>query len=232
MLTPLRNPTSLAPTSSLKLTTVDKPRLFLDPDFFKPITSEIGLSCTYSSEFYEVFGQRSHSQQCELALLILDYMTLQDKARLPLFHGASARYVNQVLPAIQEMLASNDMDDDTLTTKIHIVNCASQLGYLTRASASAAFQGTVILRYVSLAGMDLRDANLPGANLEGANLSRVNLRGANLRKADLTWSKLTEADLTEADLSDADLLGTNLEKTTLSSTNLSKSNLSKRFAWS
>ena len=177
MLIPFQNSTSTTTTSSRKLTLIDQQRPCLDPDFFKPLTTSSGLSCTYSPEFYEAFGQNSHSQFSELALLILEYMTLHDKARLPLFTGASTRYIRQVLPAIQEILAIEYEDHDTLATKSHIMNCASQLGYLK--SATLFSKGSVMLRRVSMNGMNLRGALLNNAKLQSADLS-----GANLREAD------------------------------------------------
>ena len=212
MLTPLKNPLSVTPTYSQKLTTVDNQRHFLDPDFFKPLSTESGLSCTYLPEFYEAFSQTSSStQHNELAMLVLKYMALEDKARLPLFQGASDRYVKQVLPAILEILANRREDNDTLGTKTHIMHCASQLGYLT--SSSDVFKGDVILKCVSLTGMNLCDAylskaNLRSADLRGVNAQRADLSGANLLGADLSEADFSWANLVKADLGCANLSGT------------------------
>ena len=240
MLTPINNSTSVTATTSKKLTTIDKPYLSLGPDFFKPLTTETGLSCTYPPEFYEAFGQNSHSSQhSELALLILEYMTLHDKARLPLFTGASDRYVKQVLPAIREKLATKNGDDDTLATKIHIINCASQLGYLKL--GSIIFKDSVILNRVSLIGINLRnayldtaslqEADLSGVNLYRANLSMANLKnahltGTDLRKTNLIWAILSGANLSRANLSGADIRGASVLGADLSESNLIKTNLS------
>ena len=226
MLTPINNSTSVTATSSKKLTTIDKPYLSLGPDFFKPLTTETGLSCTYPPEFYEAFGQNSRSSQhSELAMLVLEYITLQDKARLPLFTNASDRYLKQVLPAIQEKLASNDMDTNTLTTKIYIMNCASRLGYLTR--SSPIFQGIVTLNHVRLAGIDLRDAYLANASLIWAKLSEVNLSGANLSHANLSGADLSKANLNGANLSEANLSNSNLSGANLAGANISRALLRK-----
>lgn len=220
MLSPLNNLTPLTPAYSQKLTTDDNRRHFLDPDFFKPLSTEAGLSCTYLPEFYEAFSQTSSSSQHnELAMLVLTYMALEDKARLPLFHGASDRYIKQVLPAIQEILATRLEDNDTLGTKIHIMHCATQLGYLT--PASDVFKGDVVLKWVSLIGMNLCDAYLPKANLRSADL-----RGANAQRSDLSGANLLGADLSEADFSWANLVKADLGCANLSGINLSKANLS------
>ena len=83
MLNPLNYTTSLSLISTKKIPTVNKQHPFLNPDFFKPLAIESRLSCTYPPEFYEVFSHDSRSQQSELAMLVLEYMTLDDKARLP-----------------------------------------------------------------------------------------------------------------------------------------------------
>ncbi len=230
MLAPLKHPISVAHADSQKSCTVDKRLHFLDPDFFKPIPTESGLSCTYPDEFYEAFSYNSgSSQHSELAMLVLEYMTSHDKARLPLFVGASDRYVKQVLPTIQEKLATKDTDDETLATKFHIINCARRFGYLTR--SSGVFRGSVILNHVNLSGMDLRDAYLPRASLHAANLNGANLRGANLfsanlfetnlREINLSLANLCRINLSRADLSGANLSGADLRKANLRSTNLS-----------
>ena len=224
MLTPLLNSTSLTSTSSNNITTVSKHCPFLAPDFFKPLVTEVGLSCTYSTEFYEAFGQSSHSSQhSELAMLVLEYMTPHDKARLPLFNGASDRYVKQVLPAILEKLASEDIDHDTLATKFHIMNCAAQLGYLTR--SSLVFQDLVRLHCVSLVGMDLRNAYLAKASLRGTDLRGVNLQGADLSGAHLLGTNLSSADLSRSNLIDTNLCLSNLREANLSNANLRATNL-------
>ena len=214
MLSPLINSTSLVLTSSKKLTTIDKKPHFFDPDFFKPLPTEYGLSCTYPDEFYEAFSQNSTStQHTEMAMLVLEYMTLQDQARLPLFDGASDRYVKQVIPAIKKILASKDEDHETLTTKIHIMNCASRIGYINR--FSGIFKGTTVLNCVSLIGIDLHEACLPKASFCNADLSGINLHGADL----------TETNLSGANLSGANLSGANLGKSNLNGANLSGANL-------
>ena len=224
MLTPLRNPTSLLPTDSQKLTTNDKQGTFLDPDFFKPLTTEADHIYIYPTEFYEAFSQNSSSSQNnELAMLVLGYMTLHDKARLPLFDGASDRYVKLVTPAIQEMLATGNEDHDTLTIKFHIMNCASQLGYLKHPALF--LNGIVMLRRVNLLGMDLRNACLAKANLHGAFLSEVNLHGADLSQADLSGSQLIRANLAMANISQANLSDTDLRGADLSEAHLSAADL-------
>ena len=234
MLTPLFTSTSLTFTSSQKLTAINTPCPSLDPDFFKQLTTGVGLSCTYTTEFYEAFSQNSQSSQLsELAMLVLEYMTLHDKARLPLFEGASDRYVREILPAIKEKLATSDGDRETQTTKIHIMNCASKLGYLTD---SALFEeGKVMLCHVSLIGMDLRNArlnrarlfraDLSGADLAGADLSGANLIHANLTGANLISTKLKSTNLRSANLSYANLRGTDLRSANLMSANLSDTDL-------
>ena len=238
MFAPLHNRLSLSPASSKKLTTPDQQCPVLNPEFFKPLASESGLSCSYAPEFYEVFSQNSHSQFSELAMLVLEYMTLHDKARLPLFKNASDRYIHQVLPAIQEKLASENEDEETLLTKMHIMNCASKVGYLT--SSSAVFKGIIRLRRVCLIGMDLRDAylyradfgganlidiNLSGANLTGANLYKANLNLVDLRKADLSGANISETNIQETNLSETDLRGADLRWSTLINVNLRGANL-------
>ena len=224
MLTPLIKSNSAVVTSSQKLTTIDKKPNFLDPDFFKPLPTESGISCTYPDEFYEAFGQSSHSSQhSELAMLVLEYMTPHDKARLPLFNGASDRYVKQVLPAILEKLASEDIDHNTLVTKFHIMNCAAQLGYLT--CSSLVFQVPVKLHCVSLVGMDLRGAHLAMASLRGTDLRGVNLKEADLSNAHLLGTNLSGTDLSRSNLFDTNLCMSNLSEANLSNANLRATNL-------
>ena len=224
MLIPHKISTSVATTSSQKSTTADKHSPYLDPDFFKPLATEVGLSCNYSVEFYDAFRQSSSSSQhSELAMLVLEYMTLEDKARLPLFEGASDRYVNQVLPAIQDKLVSRNMHQDTLATKIHIMNCASQLGYLTHPSIF--LNEAVILNCVSLIGMDLCGAYLVRANLYESDLSNVNLHRAQLTRAFLSKTNLSNANLSEADLRSASLSFANLKLANLSNAKLSEAHL-------
>ena len=256
MLTPLTHSTSYRYTSSEKLTCVDEQQCPLDYDFFKPIATENGVSCTYSNDFYAAFSQGSSpTQLSELALLVLDYMTIPDKARLPLFDGASDRYVKQVLAAILKKILTRDDDDETLSTKFQIMNCASQLGYLTHPTIfyPDSYKKPINLDKVSLIKMDLRgaklifaslreadlreadlresdltDANLNLANLTGTNLTRANLTAADFTGANLTAANLTLADLTGADLTGTDLTGAVLTRAVLTGVDLTKTVLSKK----
>ena len=224
MLRPLLKPTSLVLTPSPKLTTIDKKPHFLDSDFFKPLPTENGLSCTYPDEFYEAFSQNPTSTlHTEMAMLVLEYMTLQDKARLPLFPEASDRYINQVKPAIKKILASIEEDHETLTTKIHIMNCASRIGYMTR--FYDLFQSTVIFNCVSLIGIDLHNASLPKASFCNADLSGIDLHGADLRETNLSGANLSGANLSGANLGKSNLSGANLRGANLRGTILAIVNL-------
>ena len=233
MLSPLRTPTSYIYTSAEKLTSVDEQPHPLDPDFFKPIATESGVSCTYSKEFYNVFSDSADPSQhslCKLALLVLGYMTLDDKARLPLFKGASVRYVEQVLPAIQEKLYSEDVDDETLLTKFHIMNCVGQFGCL---QSKEIFTGSdlpckkVRLRSLSLMGVNLSGLILNNADLEASDLTGAVLAGTFLRNAKLTGTNLTEAYLGYAVLTHANLTGANLTGANITGANLTRANLTR-----
>ena len=224
----------------------------LDAEFFKPLETSTGVSCTYSEEFYAAFSENSKpTQNHVLAMLVLDYMTIEDKARLPLFNGASKGYIAQVLPAIKEKLALKDTSDESLLTKFHIMNCASQLGYLNHPEIF----NFISLNKVSLIGMNLRGAKLNfaalnEADLTGADLSNANLCCAGLKKAKLNSTILTkvnfakarlwhadfshaemsyvnlyEANMFYANLSDANLTGANLNRASLINANLSRANL-------
>lgn len=241
MLTLLRNPTSLAPISSQKLTPIDKQRLFSDPNFFKPLSTESDLSYTYHPEFYEAFSQNSSSSQhSQLALIVLGYMTVYDKALLPIFNGASDRYLNQVLSAIQIILDSKDEGNDTKAAKIHIINCASRLGCLTpcwSSSQTVFFNNLICLSGSNLRGVSLNNINLSGAelsvvdfsgaDLNGTDLSLANLRCANLSGANLSGANLKKAIFWSTDLSMAILFGVNLSGVDLKGKNLSGTNLQK-----
>ena len=104
MLPPVKSPTSNLYTSSDKLMPAEEELPFLTPDFFTPLEKDQGLSCTYSQEFYRTFSDNPEkSKNNQLAMLTLEYMALNDKARLPLFRGASAQYAKQVVCRGQEI---------------------------------------------------------------------------------------------------------------------------------
>ena len=246
MLSPLSSITSLPSASLLPK---DQSH-FLQPEFFNPIATEVGLSCTYSEEFYSAFSEQSSASiNRSLAMMVLEYMPNADKARLPLFAGASSAYLKQVLAAIRGILVSADTSPEILVAKSHIMNCASQLGYLGNFGTIAhtkelgnityydVFPIGVKLNGVCLAGMNLRNATMwemdfSGADLSGAdlteailvrsNLTGANLTGAILTKAQLSGANLTGATLTGADLSRASLLGTNLSDAQMSLVTLNR----------
>ena len=231
---PLHSSSSInkSPEKSL---VIPEQRDFFHPDFFQPIGTD--LSCTYSEEFYAAFKANPVStQQHKMAMLVLEYMTVEDKARLPLFEGASKKYLKQVIPAIQEKLALQDTSDESLLTKFHIMNCASRLGYLNHRNLFD-WSSSISLCKVSLQGMNLRNADLGQADLSGADLSGADLSGAilcftGLVKAKLNYAILNNADMTsawlsEADFSYAEMASVNLFQASMRSTNLSHANLTR-----
>ena len=251
MLSPILSATK-HPLSNSEI--LQQERHFLDADFFKPLSSSTDLSCIYSDEFYSAFRADSKpTQNHMMAMLVLDYMTIDDKARLPLFKGASKAYIAQVLPAIQEKLAFKDTSEESLLTKFHIMNCASQLGYLDHPEIFTL--SFISLNKVSLIGMNLRgaklnyaglnEADLTGADLSNANLCYSGLKNAKLNSTILTKANFAKARLWHADfshaemsyvdlykanmfyanLSDANLTGANLNKANLINANLSRANL-------
>ena len=235
----VRPPFKRINTGSEIAITIPEERHFLHSDFFQPISTD--LSCTYCEEFYTTFSADSNlTQNHIMAMLVLEYMTVDDKARLPLFDGASAEYIAQVLPAIQEKLAFRDTSEESLLTKFHIMNCASKLGYLNHPELF--IDTDVVLCKVSLIGMDLRgarlhNADLSEADLSGANLSNAVLSFAGLNKAKFNYAILTRANFTnawlaQADFSHSEMSDVNLYQASmlfinLSDANLTRANLSK-----
>ena len=232
--TPLYSSVSTSTSPEKSLVTTEQ-RDFFHPEFFQPIGTD--LSCTYSDEFYAAFKANPEStQQHQMAMLVLEYMTVEDKARLPLFEGASEKYLKLVIPAIQEKLALKDTSDESLLTKFHIMNCASRIGYLNHRNLFD-WGSSISLCKVNLQGMNLRAAELSNADLSGADLSGADLSGANLcftglAKAKLNYAILTKADMTSAWLSGADfsyaeMAFVNLHQASMRSTNLSHANLTR-----
>ena len=247
MLTPIssvRHSLDSLNTGSETSSMLPEKRHFLHPEFFQPIGTN--LSCIYSDEFYSAFRADSKpTQNHMMAMLVLDYMTIDDKARLPLFKGASKAYIAQVLPAIKEKLALEDTSEESLLTKFHIMNCASRLGYLNHPEIFT-YKG-VSLDKVSLVGMNLRGAllsftDLNEADLTGADLSNANLFAAGMMKAKLNFTILTRAkfinarlghadfshaEMSYVDLNNALMLSANLSDANLTGANLTKVNLTK-----
>ena len=84
--------------------------------------------------------------------------------------------------------------------------------------------------------VDLSGAELFGADLSKANLNETNLSGAHLQYADLQGARLEKANLTESDLqgallNDADLQNAILTKANLSTANLIGADLSGTNLW-
>lgn len=80
---------------------------------------------------------------------------------------------------------------------------------------------------VSLARIDLRNADLSSANLSGADLSGANLSGTDLSFANLSGASLSAANLENADLSAANLGSANLSRANLCAANLSSGQLQR-----
>ncbi|MBL8212645.1 MAG: pentapeptide repeat-containing protein [Bryobacterales bacterium] len=68
----------------------------------------------------------------------------------------------------------------------------------------------IVLRNVTLTGIDFSGANLAKSDLRSANLTGCALRGTNLQYANLLGADLRDADMSGADLSGASMRGTKL----------------------
>jgi uncharacterized protein YjbI with pentapeptide repeats len=78
---------------------------------------------------------------------------------------------------------------------------------VTRKGRNGLFAG------LSMAGLNLENADLQGANFSYSNLHEAVLRGANLKGAKLIETNLKDADLTKTNLDGADLTNAKLEGT-------------------
>lgn len=88
----------------------------------------------------------------------------------------------------------------------------------------ASFRGSY-LSGATMSGAQLRGANLSAAYLEGVLLSNANLLRAVLVGTRMASADLTDADLTQANLTGADLYNANLQRAKLTVANLSKADL-------
>ena len=191
------------------------------PELFTP--TELS-PLTYHEKFYTTFRQlKVPGLSQQLGLIILSAMSDQDAARLPLFEGACEEYSARVLQAIQTVLSSSSIENEILATEWHIMACAINHGYLTRADIFG--NKPINLNYVDLSGMNLAGINLTGADLWFAILIGANLRGANLSKANLVGVNLSSAFLTSAQFFATNLLGADLHGSELRHTDFSMANL-------
>tara|TARA_B000000609_G_C24126106_1_gene322516 strand:- start:94 stop:714 length:621 start_codon:yes stop_codon:yes gene_type:complete len=130
-----------------------------------------------------------------------------------------ASSANYLLPRKSKTIANDSLTNINLRFSSLSINKIS--GYKLNVS----YKGNPTIKFASLIGRDLRNAELRYANLTGANLNHANLTGANLTGADLRGSSLIDANLTGADLSDANMTGANLTNANLNDANMSNSYL-------
>lgn len=79
--------------------------------------------------------------------------------------------------------------------------------------------------WVSLRGLDAKNADLRGIDLEEANLQEANLESAILTKANLQEANLQEVNLKNSNLQEANLIGANLISALLQEAQLDNANL-------
>ena len=175
------------------------------------------------------------------AQVFLESMSYTERARMPLFHGAPPVYRRLVSEAIKRVLASNEIDHETLRTKRHIIICAIRHRYLHKSE----FFGTqpnfdsVNFNGLKLRGLNLSKASLKRANFRNADLTRVRLPkmskfdavffGAKLNRSNLT-DMVTQGeslDLSGADLSNETFCTQNFQGIILHGANFSGSDLSR-----
>jgi len=163
---PVITPISSAPEKSAPKTELLEVDHYIVPAFFCPSDFKKGM---YSAQFFDTFHQdQSITPEYEAGMQVLNAMEPWQRARLPLFIGASEDYRFLVMQEIRSVLSGSSLDSEILITKRYIVVCAINYGYL---SDQALFGGLRInldgvdLRGLELAGFDLADASLIGTRI-------------------------------------------------------------------
>ena len=116
------------------------------------------------------------------------------------------------------MLSGMNMDSVSFNSILRTVSFAG--ADLREADLKLAHLRGVDLSGADLQGADLSEADLEGANLKaanlwGANLQQAHLHGANVMRSDLRWANLNGADLHQAELHESDLTSAQLRKVDL-----------------
>lgn len=199
---------------------------------FKPVDPDRGI---YLNDLYNAFHKDApETFGKKFSLSLLQALSSEDCAKLPLFEGASERYVELVTYAIRAKLGQSDSDERTTNCKRQIIINAQRFGYINRQDF---FGGKLNLNYVNLrgidlSGLDIANASLVGTDLTDQDLRHVKLEQRNIRETIFNGTKLSREtvvnlikDKNFVDLSGADLSGLDLSGLSLSNTNLRGANL-------